>query len=479
MPPPAVPSPSAPGHPALGRGVVVRAGQDAPRGWDRAPRLRIDDAVVADPGPIADVLHHAWLRRIPVVLELAAANDDVRDPEVCRLAPYDVPRDFGFARERLHWLTWANTYDARGGAPIWWHGVLAQRRGGAEPSDSHDVVLPDGRHAWVDGGPRGPVDGVDDPLVHRESVGLGRLTVLGTAPPTDELAPDQLAAVAHRCGPARVIAPAGSGKTRVLTARLRHLLRDRGVERELVTAVAYNTRAAAEMRDRTADLGRVSIRTLHSLALWICRMEREREIIDERQQRQLLDQLVRTARIPNQDPYQPYLEALAEVRLGLVDPATVEVQRGDVDDLPEVLAGYRAELDRRGWLDFDEQIYRALELLLTDPTIRQRAQRAGTHLLVDEFQDLTPAFLLLVRLVAGPSQQVFGVGDDDQTIYSYAGATPDHLVDFDRWFPGAAHHALEVNYRCPPGVVDAVTRLLSHNRHRVGKTIRAGTEVAP
>jgi DNA helicase-2/ATP-dependent DNA helicase PcrA len=107
---------------------------------------------------------------------------------------------------------------------------------------------------------------------------------------------------------------------------------------------------------------------------------------------------------------------------------------------------------------------------------RPRAQRAGTHLLVDEFQDLTPAFLLLVRLVAGPPQQVFGVGDDDQTIYSYAGATPDHLVDFDRWVPGAAHHALEVNYRCPAGVVDAAGRLLSHNRHRVDKAIRAHVE---
>jgi DNA helicase II / ATP-dependent DNA helicase PcrA len=482
MPLAPVPAASAPGHPALGRGVVVRAGQDAPPGWGSAPRFRIDDDVVTHPGPVADVLHQAWLRRQPVVLELAAANDTVREPEVCRLAPHEVPRDFAFHRERLHWLTWANTYDARAGAPIWWHGVLAQRRGGAQPSDTHDVTLTDGRHAWVDGGPRGPLDDVADPIVHRESVGLGRLTVLGTDAPTDELAPDQLAAVAHRSGPARIIAPAGSGKTRVLTARLRHLLVDRNVEAELVTAVAYNTRAAAEMRERTADLAapgrrRPSIRTLHSLALWICRMEREREIIDERQQRAILDRLVRTARIPNQDPYQPYLEALSEVRLGLVDPAAVEVQRGDVDDLPEVFADYREELARRGQLDFDEQIYHALELLLRDPDIRRRAQQAGTHLLVDEFQDLTPAFLLLVRLVAGPSQQVFGVGDDDQTIYSYAGATPDHLVDFDRWFPGAAHHALEVNYRCPPGVVDAVTRLLSHNRHRVDKTIRSGTEV--
>ncbi|MEX0835230.1 MAG: ATP-dependent helicase [Nitriliruptor sp.] len=436
---------------------------------------------MADPGPVADVLHHAWLTRQRVVIELVAGNDVVREPEATDLAPYLLPRDFAFSRERLHWLTWANTYDARGGQPVWWHGVLAQRRCGAGASDVADIVLADDRHAWVDGGPRGPVEAFADPIVHRESVGLGRLTVLGTAAPADELAPDQLAAVAHRSGPARVIAPAGSGKTRVLTARLRHLIRDRNVEPELITALAYNTRAAAEMRERTADLAagrRVNIRTLHSLALWICRMERQRQIIGEREQREILDQLVSTARIPNQDPYQPYLEALGEVRLGLVDPATVEVQRGDVDDLPDVFDRYRAELDRRGWLDFDEQIYRALELLLTDADIRRRAQLAGTHLLVDEFQDLTPAFLLLVRLVAGPSQQVFGVGDDDQTIYSYAGATPDHLVDFDRWFPGAAHHALEVNYRCPPGVVVAVTRLLSHNRHRVDKSIRSGAEVA-
>jgi DNA helicase II / ATP-dependent DNA helicase PcrA len=478
MPPAVLPAASAPGHAALGRGVVVSDGQPAPVGWEHAPRVRIDDDVVADAGPVADLLHHAWLTRQPVVVELAADNDAVRAPEACRLAPHEVPRDFAFHRERVHFLTWANTYDARRGHPIWWHGVLAERRADLARSEVADVELADGRHAWVDGGPRGPVAGVGQPLVHRESVALGRATVLGTAGPSDDLAPDQLAAVGHDSGPARIIAPAGSGKTRVLTARLRHLLRDRHVEPELVTAVAYNTRAAAELRGRTADLGGrgrgPSIRTLHSLALWICRMDRDREVIDERQQRAILDRLVRTARIPNQDPYQPYLEALTEVRLGLRDPAAVEVQRGDVDDLPQVFADYRAELDRRGWLDFDEQIYRALELLLTDPTIRQRAQRAGTHLLVDEFQDLTPAFLLLVRLVAGPSHQVFGVGDDDQTIYSYAGATTDHLVDFDRWFPGAAHHALEVNYRCPPGVVDAVTRLLSHNRHRVDKTIRAG-----
>jgi DNA helicase II / ATP-dependent DNA helicase PcrA len=470
------PSASFPGPDVLGRGAVVAAGDPTPAGFEDVPRLVVDDEVLAHPDHVAELLHRRWLRRERVVLELAADNAALREPEVCDLAPHQVPDGFAFHRERLHFLTWANTYDLRGGDPVWWHGELAGRRAGATSSPVADIVLPDGRHAWVDGGPRGPLPTpLDAPLVHRESVALGRLTVApeGHTEGPGALAPDQLEAVTHRAGPARIIAPAGSGKTRVLTARLRHLLRDRGVERELVTAVAYNTRAAAEMRARTQDLD-ASIRTLHSLALWICNLDERREVITERDQRALLDRLVTVARIPNQDPYQPYLEALTEVRLALRDPAEVEAARGDVDGFAEVFDRYRDELARRRVLDFDEQIYRALELLLTRPDLRRRAQQVGTHLLVDEFQDLTPAFLLLVRLVAGPSMQVFAVGDDDQTIYSYAGASPRYLVDFDRWFPGAHHHALEVNYRCPPAVVDAAVALLSHNRVRVDKTIRAG-----
>jgi DNA helicase II / ATP-dependent DNA helicase PcrA len=488
------PARSFPGPDVLGRGAVIAAGAPTPPGFERVRRVVVDDDVLAHPGHVATLLHHRWLRRERVVLELAADNAALREPEVCTDAPHELPDGFTFERERLHFLTWANTYDLRTGAPVWWHGELARRRGGADASDVADVTLADGRPAWVDGGPRGPLpDGravgeVAAPgrdgethgevaVVHRESVALGRLTVAGAGAldpaRAAELAPDQLAAVTHGTGPARIIAPAGSGKTRVLTARLRHLVDDRGIERELVTAVAYNTRAAAEMRSRSPGLER-SIRTLHSLALWICNLDERREVITERDQRALLDRLVTVARIPNQDPYQPYLEALTEVRLALRDPVEVEAARGDVDGFAEVFDRYRDELARRRVLDFDEQIYRALELLLTRPDLRKRAQQLGTHLLVDEFQDLTPAFLLLVRLVAGPSMQVFAVGDDDQTIYSYAGASPRYLVDFERWFPGAHHHALEVNYRCPPSVVDAAVSLLSHNRVRVDKRIRAG-----
>ena len=134
---------------------------------------------------------------------------------------------------------------------------------------------------------------------------------------------------------------------------------------------------------------------------------------------------------------------------------------------------YRDQLHADAVLDHDEQIYGALEVVLTNPAIRREIQAECRHLLVDEFQDLTPAQLLMLRLVAAPAYDVFGVGDDDQVIYGHAGASPRFLTEFGRYFPAAAEHALEVNYRCPPAVVDAAGHLLTRNRVRVVKRIRA------
>ena len=122
-------------------------------------------------------------------------------------------------------------------------------------------------------------------------------------------------------------------------------------------------------------------------------------------------------------------------------------------------------------VDFDEQIYRAIEVLLTDPAVREQARLACRVMLVDEFQDLTPAHVLLVRLLSGPAGSVFGVGDDDQTIYGYAGASPGWLIDYQTYFPGAGSHLLEVNYRCPPPSDRGRPTLLTHNRTRVPKVI--------
>lgn len=136
---------------------------------------------------------------------------------------------------------------------------------------------------------------------------------------------------------------------------------------------------------------------------------------------------------------------------------------------------YRTMLESRREADFDEQVYGAIAVLLADPQLRRKWQDRCRHVVVDEFQDLTPGYLLLIRLLAAPALDVFGVGDDDQVIYGYLGADPGFLIDYERLFPGAAFHPLEVNYRCPPSLVTAADTLLGYNKRRVAKAIRAGS----
>lgn len=441
-----------------------------------APRYVLDDDVLAEPGPLAQVLHRHWARRRPTVVELGITPADLQQRETTTLAPWELGPDFCFERERLAHRVWANAYDLRHDEPVWWRGEIAARRFELRrdpPDGIGDVVLPDGRSAWIDGGPRGPVAGVGAPIVHRESIELlGRLDVDGDGPLADDLTAEQHAAAVHRAGAARVLAPAGAGKTRVMTARLRHLVGPRGIQPELVTAVAYNRRAADELAGRVAD-DRVAVRTIHSLAYAICREAGIRTVLDERAMRSLLDSLVRFPRIQNADPAQPWLDALAAVRIGLETPADVAARDDDVAELPSVLPQLRAALAERRAVDFDEQVTRAIELLCTDPQLRDRWRSRCTHLLVDEFQDLAPAYVLLLRLVATPDLQVFGVGDDDQVVYGHAGADPRFLLEFDALFPGAADHRLAVNHRCPAGTVERARTLLGHNRRRVAKRISA------
>ncbi len=473
---------SAPGPLVLGRGVVISLGEAPPDPWSDAPRVVVDAAAVADPAAVVATLHDHWAARRPVVVELAVDPTGFRAPMSVTAEPWTLGATFEPWHDRLHFLVWANTYDARGGELTWWWARKAARLGAtaAGPDQPGDCVLPDGRPVWVDGGPRGPLPAeaiAGLAVVHRESVDLGHLQVEAEPTgPTADLAPDQLAAVAHGAGPARVIAPAGSGKTRVLTERLRHLLSDRGYEREGVLAVAYNKRAQEEMLERTTDI-RPRVQTLNALAFEILGLARggRPRVLDEREVRSILEGLVPKGRpVANTDRLAPYLEALTAVRLGLRDPDEVEAARDDVPGFAGAFDPFRRRLTELGAVDFDEQVYGAVVALLTDGDLRRTLQAGCRHLLVDELQDLTPAHVLLLRLLALPELDVFGVGDDDQTIYSYAGADPGFLLDFGLLFPGGAEHPLEVNYRCPARVVEGARSLLSHNHRRVAKEMRPG-----
>ncbi len=458
---------------ALGRSVVITGG-DAPAPWADCERIIVDgtgDKLIAR-------LHEAWFTRTPVVIDLQIDAATFRNGESNTAPVWSLSPDLELASDALQFLVWANTYDARNGDPIWWWARKAERLG-ATAGDTADVVLPDGAAAWIDGGPRGSVGATLDSavIVHSESVDAGNLL-----PQPDhgvsgaDLAPDQAAAVNHGFGPARVIAPAGSGKTRVLTERYRHLLEARRYEPESTIALAYNKKAQEEMAQRLSGLS-PRVQTLNAWGYsLLARARRQRlNVIDERGVRELLERLLPAKqRRLNTDPYAPYIDGLSLIRLGLRDPEEVEASLDDVDGLAALFDPYRAELARRGVIDFDEQIYGALEHVLLDGAFRREIQREHRHVLVDEFQDLTPAHLLLVRLAAGPSADVFGVGDDDQSIYGHAGADPRFLIDYAQYFRGASMHDLRVNYRCPVPVTIAARTLLAYNDTRVPKTIEPG-----
>ena len=256
--------------------MVVAAAGPVPAGWADQARIVVDERALADPSAVVAALHQAWAGRVPVVIELGVDPGLFRQPRAVDAPVWSLDPGMELWEERLHFLTWANTYDARGDAenPVWWWATKAARLGaevlGSDDPGPGDVILGDGRRAWIDGGPRAPLDadateGIA--VIHRESVERGRLAAApGPQASMADLAPDQLAAVTHRSGPARIIAPAGSGKTRVLTERFRHLLAGRHWEGDAVLAVAYNKKAQGELEARTAGLA-ARTRTLNSLGL--------------------------------------------------------------------------------------------------------------------------------------------------------------------------------------------------------------------
>ena len=451
-------------------------------------RYTIGLVEVSEPSRLVCELRLVADNRTPCVFEVDDETAEALGATETLTAPlHQVGPRFTFERSELHHLVWSNSIDGRGSGQPTWHLTAAATALGACPADvgaAGDVVLGDGSTAWLDGGPirfTDPIDGV--PVVHRVALEHRSTTPFGSNESAADLAEDQLAAVTHAGGASRVIAPAGSGKTRVLTERARHLLKRWRLPASSVCLVAFNKRAQEEMSTRVADLPGLQVRTLNSIALAVvngsapfAHQPEHLTTITELDVRRLIGSLVEFPRRRNSDPVALWIEALSLARLGMRDPVEVEaVYDGDVDGFAAMLPRYRGELAAARSVDYDEQIVRAIEILLTDVAARAAAQKACRVLLVDEFQDLTPAHLLLVRLLAGPDGCVFGVGDDDQTIYGFNGADPQWLVDFATYFPHAGEHPLQVNYRCPADVVSAAATLLQHNGRRVPKNIRAAS----
>jgi ATP-dependent DNA helicase UvrD/PcrA len=299
-------------------------------------------------------------------------------------------------------------------------------------------------------------------------------------PILDALDSEQRAAATLPDGPAQIIAPAGSGKTTTMVARLAVLLA-RGVDPARICVVTFNRDAALDLAARVASrLGAlvsratdIEIRTLHALARQV--------LLDAGEGSNILADrlpLLRAARRRH---------AAADASAPLPDTSQLDTWlsawkvegRDPPADALGVLRTYEELLRARGAIDFDDLVVRAAQLLETDASLRLRWQSRFEHVCVDEFQDVDAAQLRLVRLLAAPQANLFVVGDDDQTIYAWRLADVRRILRFSTDYPDARRVMLATNYRCPPSVIEASARLIGVNAERFAKPIRPPAGAGP
>ena len=296
---------------------------------------------------------------------------------------------------------------------------------------------------------------------------------------------EQRAAVEHPGGALLVIAGAGSGKTRVLTARVARLLAD-GVPPSAIVAFTFTNRAAREMRERiAAAAGEAAdglwVGTFHATCVRLLRREAESAgiprgfaIYDREDQQGVLRGLLKRLELPDAAfRIGTVLARISDAKNALVGPAEFERLASSPHErrLAELYRLYEEELARSGALDFDDLISRTVALLRDRPEVAGRYARRFRHVLVDEYQDTNHVQFRLVHALAAVHGNVFVVGDDDQSIYGWRGADLSNVLEFERAFPGATVLRLEQNYRSTGNILRAANTVIAHNRARKGKTL--------
>ena len=312
-------------------------------------------------------------------------------------------------------------------------------------------------------------------------------TSLMTPPHLAGLNPRQREAVEALDGPLLVLAGAGTGKTRVLTARLIHLLATRRAWPSQILAVTFTNKAAREMRERVAaqigpQVEGLWLGTFHSLAARILRRHAELvglrpdyTILDTDDQIRLIKQLLEAAKIDDKKwPARIVLSVIERWKDRGLTPDKVNAnEAGEVaaGRAVEFYAAYQERLRTLNACDFGDLLLHGLTLFQTRPDVLADWQKRFRYLLVDEYQDTNVAQYLWLRLLAQGHRNIACVGDDDQSIYSWRGAEIANILRFEKDFPGAKIVRLEQNYRSTGHILAAASGLIAHNRGRLGKTL--------
>ena len=353
-----------------------------------------------------------------------------------------------------------------------------------------DIVRDDYRDAYRDDAADGAAAAAaDDPAApdptprHGWSIGISPTELV------DDLTLPQRAAVEHRGGPLLVVAGAGSGKTRVLTRRIAHLLATGDAPPWGVLAITFTNKAAGEMRHRVSELvgprgQKMWVSTFHSSCLRILRSHADRlgyrgsfTIYDDTDSRRLIEMIISelgldTKRLPSRS----VAAVIGQAKADLIDFETFREQAHAEPDpfrrrIADVYALYQQRLLTANALDFDDLLMVTANLLQACDDVREAYQERFQHILVDEFQDTNRAQNEIVELLGQAHGNVCVVGDSDQSVYKWRGADIRNILDFERAFPDATTILLEQNFRSTATILNAANAVIANNVGRTPKEL--------
>ncbi len=313
----------------------------------------------------------------------------------------------------------------------------------------------------------------------------------------DQLNPQQREAVETTEGPVLILAGAGSGKTRVITYRIAHLIDNHGARPDSVLAVTFTNKAAAEMGERVEKLvgghgaSKPLISTFHSFCVRVLRRDIEalnigpREapgayrkdfvIYDESDQEMVVKAAMKRLGLADdkQLTARAILSRISWAKNHALDPQEVYLQSADPKNerVAHVYESYRKELRKSNALDFDDLLLETVRLLKASGEVRERYHRRFEYILVDEYQDTNRPQYELMRLLAGERHNVCAVGDEDQSVYSWRGADIRNILEFERDFPEAKIIRLEQNYRSTQNILQGASAVVANNVRRKGKNL--------
>ena len=303
----------------------------------------------------------------------------------------------------------------------------------------------------------------------------------------ESLNSQQHQAVCHSEGPVMVVAGAGSGKTRVITYRIAHLISERNVNPESILAITFTNKAAGEMKKRMRDMLDLSgslpwVSTFHSFCLRILRrhitelgFSNDFAVYDSQDQLTLIKQCMKAAQV-SKDGFPPksILNHISGFKNDFTLPEQLNFDNmsyGNQMKAAELYLPYQVALKSNNALDFDDLLFFTAKLFQQIPSLRESYDKQFQYILVDEFQDTNAVQYELVKLLSRDTNNVCVVGDDDQSIYRWRGANIENILKFEKDYPGTTVIKLEENYRSTQNILNAANSVVSENQNRNEKTL--------